>query len=63
MPQHQCRQLTTKELTRATGMLECGSSQCRVANVFGVSQSVISRAWNRFQPYGSATQRHAGGRQ
>ena len=44
-------------------MLECGSSQRRVANVFGVSQNVISRAWNRFQTYGSATQRHAGGRQ
>ena len=45
------------------GMLECGPSQRRVANVFDVSQSVISRAWNRFQTYGSATQRHAGDRQ
>ena len=44
-------------------MLECGYSQRRVANVFGVSHSVISRAWNRFQTYGSATQRHFGGRQ
>ena len=44
-------------------MLECGSSQRMFANVFGVSQSVISRAWNRFQTSGSATQRHDGGRQ
>ena len=44
-------------------MLECGPSQRKVANVFGVSQSVRSRAWNRFKTSGSATQRHAGGRQ
>ena len=43
-PQRQCRRLTTEELARALGMLECGSSQRRVASVFGVSQSVISRA-------------------
>ena len=34
-----------------------------VANVFGVSQSVTTRAWNRFQTSGSDTQRHDGGRQ
>ena len=66
-PQRQRRRLTTEELARARaramGMLECGFSQRRVANICGVSQSVISRAWNRFQTYGSATQRHAGGRQ
>ena len=44
-------------------MLKCGSSQRTVANVFGVSQSVISRACNRFQTSGSATHRHDGGRQ
>ena len=55
--------LTTDELARAMGMLECGSSQRRVANGFGVSQRGLTRAWNRFQTYGSATQRHAGGRQ
>ena len=62
-PQRQRRRLTTEELARAMGMLEHGSSQRRVANVFGVSQSVISRAWNRFQTSGSATQHHDGGRQ
>ena len=61
--QRQCNRLTTEELARAMGMLECGYSQRRVTNVFGVSQSVISRAWNRFQTYGSTTQRHDGGRQ
>ena len=35
----------------------------RVAIIFGVSQSVTPRAWNRFQTSGSATQCHAGGRQ
>ena len=45
------------------GKLECGSSQRRVANVFGVSQRGLTRAWNRFQTYSSATQRHAGGPQ
>ena len=45
------------------GMLEGGYSQRRVANVFGESQSAISRTWNRFQTYGSATQRHSGRRQ
>ena len=62
-PQRQRSRLTTEELAKAMSMLECGSSQRGVANVFGVSQIVISRSWNRFQTYGSATQRHAGGRQ
>ena len=35
----------------------------RVAIIFGVSQSVTPRAWNRLQTSGSATQCHAGGRQ
>ena len=34
-----------------------------VAIIFGVSQSVTTRAWNLFQTSGSATQCHAGGRQ
>ena len=35
----------------------------RVAIIFGVSQSVTPRAWNRLQMSGSAVQCHAGGRQ
>ena len=42
-------------------MLECGFSQRTIANLFGVSQNVISGAWNRFHTSGSATQRHDGG--
>ena len=61
--QRQRSRLTTDELARAMGKLECGSSQRRVANVFGVSQRGLTRAWNCFQTYGSATQRHPGGRQ
>ena len=33
----------------------------RVAIIFGVSQSVTTRAWNLFHTSGSATQCHAGG--
>ena len=62
-PQRQRRQLTNEELYRALGMLECGSSQRSIDNVFGVSQSVISTAGNRFQTSGAATQCYAGGRQ
>ena len=40
-----------------------GVFTARVAIVFGVSQSVPPRVWNRFQTSGSATQCHAGGRQ
>ena len=61
--QRQRRRLTTDKLSRAIVTLECGSSQLRVANVFCVSQTVISRAWNRFQTSGSASQGHAGRRQ
>ena len=35
----------------------------RVAIIFGVSQSVTTRAWNLFHTSGSATQCHAGGQQ
>ena len=35
----------------------------RVATIFGVSQSVTTRSWNRFQTSGSASLCHAGGRQ
>ena len=62
-PQRQRHQLTTEELSRVMGILECGSSQQGFAIIFGVSQSVTPRAWNRLQTSGSATQCHAGGRQ
>ncbi|GFU22664.1 transposable element Tcb2 transposase [Trichonephila clavipes] len=46
--------LTDSEAWRVVGRLEGGQSQAEVAQVIGVSQSVISRIWNRFLETGSA---------
>ena len=43
-------------------MLEIGSSQRNVAEHLDVSQSVVSRMWNRYQTNGNAQHRHGGGR-
>ena len=40
-----------------------GLSQRHVANVLGVSQSVVSRMWNRFITTGNVRHLHAGGRE
>jgi len=45
------------------GMLAGGCYQPEVARALGVSQSVVSRMWNRYQTYGDVTHRHGGGRQ
>ena len=42
------RHLSQDEMNRGIGMLHSGLSQRHVANVLGVSQSVVSRMWNRF---------------
>ena len=42
-------------------MLHSGLSQRHVANVLGVSQSVVSRMWNRFITTGNVRHLHAGG--
>ncbi|GFX59492.1 hypothetical protein TNCV_3373691 [Trichonephila clavipes] len=42
---------------RVVGMLEGGQTQAEVAQAIGVSQSVISRIWNRFLETGSAGRR------
>jgi transposase len=57
------RHLSSDELSRCVGMLEGGCTQTHVANVLGVSQSVVSRAWTRYHAVGTAVRRHAGGRQ
>ena len=44
------------------GMLETGSSQWNMAEHLNVSQSVVSRMWNRYQTNGNAQHRHGGGR-
>ena len=43
-------------------MLEGGCMQTHVANVLGVSQSVVSRAWIKYYAFGTGVRRHAGGR-
>ena len=57
------RHLSQDEMNRGIGMLHSGLSQRHVANVLGVSQSVVSRMWNRFITTGSVRHLHAGGRE
>ncbi|GFX56277.1 transposable element Tcb2 transposase [Trichonephila clavipes] len=54
--------LTDSEAWRVVGRLEGGQTQAEVAQAIGVSQSVISRIWNRFLVTGSAGRRPAQGR-
>ncbi|GFW88929.1 transposable element Tcb2 transposase [Trichonephila clavipes] len=49
--------LTDSEAWRVVGRLEGGQTQVEVAQSIGVSQSVISRIWNRFLETGSAGRR------
>ncbi|GFX25365.1 transposable element Tcb2 transposase [Trichonephila clavipes] len=49
--------LTDSEAWRVVGRLEGGQTQAEVAQTIGVSQSVISRIWNRFLETGSAGRR------
>ncbi|GFX44565.1 transposable element Tcb2 transposase [Trichonephila clavipes] len=49
--------LTESVASRVVGRLEGGQSQAEVAQAIGVSQSVISRIWNRFLETGSAGRR------
>ncbi|GFV48891.1 hypothetical protein TNCV_1343001 [Trichonephila clavipes] len=41
--------LTDSEAWRVVGRLEGGQTQAEVVQAIGVSQSVISRIWNRFR--------------
>ncbi|GFW98889.1 transposable element Tcb2 transposase [Trichonephila clavipes] len=54
--------LTDSEAWRVVGTLEGGQAQAEVAQAIGVSQSVISRIWNRFLETGSAGRRPGQGR-
>ncbi|GFV79771.1 transposable element Tcb2 transposase [Trichonephila clavipes] len=49
--------LTNSEAWRVVGRLEGGPTQAEVAQAIGVSQSVISRIWNRFLETGSTGRR------
>ena len=57
------RHLSQDEMNRGIGMLHSGLSQRHVANVLGVSESVVSRMWNRFITTGNVRHMHAGGRE
>ena len=61
--QRQHIHLDSDELMFCIGLLEGGCTQRYVANYLNVSQSVVSRAWTRYQAFGTPTRRHAGGRQ
>ncbi|GFW09229.1 HTH_Tnp_Tc3_2 domain-containing protein [Trichonephila clavipes] len=54
--------LTDSEAWRIVGRLEGGQTQAEVAQGIGVSQTVISRIWNRFLETESASRRLGQGR-
>ena len=55
--------LSQDEMNRGIGMLHSRLSQRHVANVLGVSQSVVSRMWNRFITTRNVRHLHAGARE
>ena len=57
------RHLSQDEMNRGIGMLHSGLSQRHVANVLGVSQSVVSRMWNWFITTRNVRHLHAGGQE
>ena len=50
------RHLTGNEAAQAVGMLQARQVERAVAGHFNVSQSVISRLWNRFQHTGNVAE-------
>lgn len=54
--------LGVDQLNQAIGLLQAGQSHREVGERFGVSHSVIGRAWRRFQATNSVIYRHGGGR-
>ncbi|GFX71561.1 transposable element Tcb1 transposase [Trichonephila clavipes] len=54
--------LTDPETWRVVGRLEGGQTEAEVGQAIGVSQSVISRIWNRFLETGNAGRRPGKGR-
>lgn len=56
--------LSPEDFAAIVAILQHGNlRQQQVAQMYHVSQSVISRAWNRYQQTGSGNIRHGGGRQ
>ncbi|GFW02336.1 transposable element Tcb2 transposase [Trichonephila clavipes] len=58
----QLSHLTDSKAWRVVGRLEVGQTEAEVAQAIGVSQSVISRIWNRFLKNESAGRRPGQGR-
>ncbi len=56
------RHMQQPEVARLIQMLEDGSTQRDVAAAFGVTQSVVSRAWNRYLATGGYVRRPGQGR-
>ena len=46
---------------RAVGMVELGATHRQVGDVFDVHHTVTTRAWSRFQRYGTPVRCHGGG--
>ena len=59
---HNERILPAAEVTRAIGLLQAGQTQRQVAGQLNISQSVVSRLWNRFQQTGNVSERSRFGR-
>ncbi|GFW76721.1 transposable element Tcb1 transposase [Trichonephila clavipes] len=47
---------------RIIGLLECGRTQLKVSEELGITQSVISRLWQRFQDEGNVSRCYSTGR-
>ncbi|GFS66641.1 HTH_Tnp_Tc3_2 domain-containing protein [Trichonephila clavipes] len=47
---------------RIIGRLECGRTQLEVSEELGITQSVISRLWQRFQDDGNVSRCYSTGR-
>lgn len=63
MPRGQFRnRRCPEEMNRGVRILESGLSQRRFAGILNVSQSVVSRMWNRHLTHGNPSHRHGGGR-
>ncbi len=56
------RHLQQQEVGRLIQMLEDGSTQRDAAAAFGITQSVVSRAWNRYLATGGYVRRPGQGR-
>ena len=57
------RHLSEAEMWQAVGMVEQGATHLQAGDVFDVHHTVITRAWSRFQRYGTPVRRHGGGRE